>query len=86
MIPHKDALSFSFIGEGGCRVPENMTKMNNYFFNLDARAFRAKQGGGDALSEMRPGKKDGKSNNEYFTCYISSNVETKEIVSQVSVE
>jgi hypothetical protein len=42
----------------GVKVPDNLKKLGNYFFNLDPRCFKSGGGGGDALASLRPGKKD----------------------------
>ena len=88
-IPHKDILHKAYIGEGGVKVPDNMTKMSNYFFNLQNKQFKTgggKQEGGDALSSLKGNKKDTRAKTARFSMFVNSDVPTRELIEQVSFE
>ena len=89
VINHEDPTSKLFIGTGGHKVPDNMTRLRSYILNMNINQF--KEGGGrqqgDALDSLGgKGKKQGGGKVLYFVCHISCDRDPRKLVENVAFE
>jgi hypothetical protein len=79
-----------WIGPEGGKVPDNITRLQQYIQKMNLKAFRsgATEGDGDALDSLRAGGKKGKGNSKsmFFSFYLSSDMEPKKLTDQVAFE
>ena len=90
VINHEDPLNPTWIGPGGIKVPDNMTKLRSFILNMNINQFKDGNGrqDGDALDSLGgEGKRKGGGNKTlYFVFHLSCDVEPTKLIDMVAFE
>jgi hypothetical protein len=89
VINHENPSVDNIIGPEGCKVPDNITRLQSFIQKMNLNAFKANPSGeGDALDSLRGGnKKDkGRAKAMFFSFFMSCDVEPKKLTDQVAFE